>query len=324
MRISVVIPAYNVERYVEQCIESVLEQTFPASEIVVVDDGSKDKTADLAARFGPPVQLIRQANSGVAVARNHALSRCTGDYVAFLDADDYWLPNRLELQVRAVEKDPALDLVYGDYWLEFPDGRRELKPVIDPESLIDALRLANQFPPSSILVRRSLLGDAPFDTNLNGSEDWALMLRLAVRGKFLRQQEPATVYRVLPGSLSTKTDRMLRDALAMLDSYLLEGLSGPERLAWRRRILATIYERAAISARVDQRYEDASRFLLESLRAKPSPVFRKQRYKMLLNMIYRGHFHRSALAVLSTPNDPPAPSDGGESKRSTAVSSRAS
>jgi glycosyltransferase involved in cell wall biosynthesis len=97
MNISVVIPVYNGERYLTEALESVFAQTHPVDEVIVVDDGSTDGSAEVAGRF--PVTLIRQENRGPGAARNAGVAACSGEYLAFLDADDTWLPEKLERQM---------------------------------------------------------------------------------------------------------------------------------------------------------------------------------------------------------------------------------
>jgi glycosyltransferase involved in cell wall biosynthesis len=118
MKISVIIPAWNAERYIAKAIESCLRQTFPPHEIVVVDDASTDSTAEVAESFPSPVQVIRLAeNMGVSVARNRGVQASTGDWLAFLDADDWFLPEKLDAQRRcALEHEHAV-LIYTGFYL---------------------------------------------------------------------------------------------------------------------------------------------------------------------------------------------------------------
>ncbi len=110
-RISVIIPVYNGARYLGEAIESVLAQTRPPDEVVVVDDGSTDDSALVAQRY--PVRLMQQTNLGASVARNHGVEAAQGDLLAFLDADDLWLPGKLEQQLTWLDEQPDLDVVFG-------------------------------------------------------------------------------------------------------------------------------------------------------------------------------------------------------------------
>ena len=108
MKISAVIPAYNAEKHIARAIDSVLAQTRPADEIIVIDDGSTDATAEVAGSYGDKVILIQQKNAGVSVARNAGIEAATGNWIAFLDADDEWLPEKLKLQAEHLQGNPDL------------------------------------------------------------------------------------------------------------------------------------------------------------------------------------------------------------------------
>ncbi len=112
-RISVVIPAYEAERYLGAALKSVAEQRLPVLEVLVVDDGSTDGTVRVAERFGGRVRVLKQARGGAAAARNLGVRAARGEWIAFLDADDFWLPDRLAWQAAEVERSPELELVYG-------------------------------------------------------------------------------------------------------------------------------------------------------------------------------------------------------------------
>jgi glycosyltransferase involved in cell wall biosynthesis len=111
--VSVVIPAFNAERYLGDAIESVLSQTCPATELLVVDDGSTDGTAAVAGGFGSPVRCVSQAHGGIGGAVNRGVELARGELLASLDADDVWLPDKLSLQLEALTRRPELDLVFG-------------------------------------------------------------------------------------------------------------------------------------------------------------------------------------------------------------------
>jgi glycosyltransferase involved in cell wall biosynthesis len=111
--ITVVIGAFNAERYIGEAIESVLGQTYPNVELIVVDDGSTDGTGRVAASYGGEVNCIRQENGGMAASRNRAIPEARGEYLAFLDADDRFPPDKLRLQLECFEAQRELDVVYG-------------------------------------------------------------------------------------------------------------------------------------------------------------------------------------------------------------------
>ncbi|HEV8417024.1 MAG TPA: glycosyltransferase [Bryobacteraceae bacterium] len=136
--VTVVIPAYNAERHIAEALEGVLRQTYRPVEIVVVDDGSTDATAETVRRFGPRVRFATQANAGAGAARNRGVAMATGRYIAFLDADDWWPPEKLARQVEILEQNPGCDLVFGQVQ-QFVHGGKDLggpEPGILPGTLL--------------------------------------------------------------------------------------------------------------------------------------------------------------------------------------------
>ena len=161
--ITVIIGAYNAERYLGEAIESVLAQTHPNVELIVVDDGSTDRTGEIAESYGEPVRCIRQPNGGMAASRNRAIPEARGEYLAFLDADDRFPPDKLERQLAVLEAQPELDIVYG-HVTEF------LSPDLDEaaRALLRAPEHDVPWPtPNLMLVRReSFLRVGLFSTDL--------------------------------------------------------------------------------------------------------------------------------------------------------------
>ena len=114
--ISVVIPAYNAEKFINRAIDSVLAQTYQPDEIIVVDDGSTDDTVSVVSKYGSQVKLIRQENAGASAARNSGINAATCQWIAFLDSDDEWLPEKLQLQIELLKRDPNLVWTAGNYY----------------------------------------------------------------------------------------------------------------------------------------------------------------------------------------------------------------
>ncbi|HNT56835.1 MAG TPA: glycosyltransferase family A protein [Syntrophales bacterium] len=110
--VTVIIPVYNGRQYLPEAVESALGQTYRPVEVIVIDDGSTDNSLEVASRYGS-VRVYRQDHGGLGAARNAAMARATGLFLSFLDADDVWLPGKLDLQIRALEADPAVDMVFG-------------------------------------------------------------------------------------------------------------------------------------------------------------------------------------------------------------------
>jgi glycosyltransferase involved in cell wall biosynthesis len=162
MRISVVIPAFNSERYVAEAIESVLSQTHPADEIIVVDDGSTDATPAVLREFGSRITVLRQVQSGPATALNAGIARCTGDLLAFQDADDLWVPNKLKLQHSLLSAEPEIEAVFGA-------ARQFISPDLNDREVSTAAPEKEQagIHKGAMLIRRSAFDRiGPFDVTL--------------------------------------------------------------------------------------------------------------------------------------------------------------
>ena len=140
---SVVIPVYNGAATVARAIESVLGQTYAASELIVVDDGSTDDTARVVSGFGRRVVYLHQANAGVSAARNNGAERAKGEWLAFLDADDWYYPDRLRWHAEWIKRDPGLDFLTGDYDYRRPDGSLISRSMEITEAGMRLLKKAN-------------------------------------------------------------------------------------------------------------------------------------------------------------------------------------
>jgi glycosyltransferase involved in cell wall biosynthesis len=185
-RISVVIPAYDAEPYLAEAIDSVLAQTLPAFELAVVDDGSADRTAEVARAYGDRVHLIRQPRAGNGAARNAGVAATSGEYLAFLDADDRFCPDKLELQMRALDEDPQLDIVFG-HVREFvsPELPEAVKATVRPPSPVQPWAA-----PNLMLIRRAAferVGPFATDLRVGVTVDW-----------YARATEVPLTSRVLP------------------------------------------------------------------------------------------------------------------------------
>ena len=208
--VSVVIPAYRAARTIGRAIDSLLKQTRPPDEILVIDDGSPDDLAAALAPYGERVRRVRQANGGAASARNQGIELVKSDLIAFLDADDYWEPTKLERQLAVLECHPEVGLVAAHYYIEFPGKQRSLNPAPLPHYRDRPLRvcgsetlvIARKIWTSTVLLRRAALGEDRFDTTLKTAEDVDLWIRLAIRVPVFLMSEPLATAVLEAGSLS--------------------------------------------------------------------------------------------------------------------------
>jgi glycosyltransferase involved in cell wall biosynthesis len=223
--VSVIIPAYNAAPYITETIDSVFAQTYSNYEVIIVNDGSPDTDAleGALAPYRHSAVYIKQANRGPGGARNAGILRARGEYVAFLDSDDTWLPYYLAQQMRVLEQDSTLDLVYSDALL-FGDpassGRTFMQnnPSRGPVTFESLLRWECHVITSCVVARRQTLINAGlFDDRYHHAEDFDLWLRVAHRGGRITYQEQVLArYRKRPGTLSTAMTRMNRTRTEIL------------------------------------------------------------------------------------------------------------
>ncbi len=288
-RISIVIPAYNAERTLRETLESALNQTQPAHEVLVVDDGSRDRTEEIARSFGDQVRYIKQSNQGIAGARNTAVREATGDWIAFLDHDDLMLPTKIEKQRALIEANPDLVVVYSAFTNLFDDGTTGLVPAFPATDLWPALRYRTPILPSTSIVRRSALQEVGGFLPLYCVDDWNLWFRLVRRYSakaFQEHPESLTLYRRWEGSESRNFMPMSKAVLGLLDDLLLDGLSGFRREIWRRRIEAKVYYELSLGLR-DRKNERYWEFAIESLLRWPfcGKIVPPHRYLVFAHML---------------------------------------
>ena len=221
--VSVVIPSYNSAKFLPEAIESILEQTLPVFEIIVVDDGSTDETKEICDRY-PAVKYVYQNNQGVAAARNTGLRVSTGEYIIFLDSDDCLLPEAIEIGVNHINALPEVGLVFGRYFFYSiqPDGSYKVEEKYEnqPEVANYETILATQhkIQCGCIIFRRlalesvSIESVGAFDPSLVSMEDINLFLRVARKFPIYFHDQVVSKYRYTGNNLSSKSAKMLIQA----------------------------------------------------------------------------------------------------------------
>lgn len=225
--VSVVIPAYNAAATIAATIASVQAQTHSQWEIIAVDDGSTDETATvlqgLAAADGR-IRVARQANQGQAIARNTGMALAQGEYVAWLDADDCWVPDKLARQVAALAAHPEAAAAYSwtDYVSETGAFLHQGSYLAPATRVLETLLVVNFIENgSNLMARRSAIATVgEFDPTLVPSEDWDYWLRLAARFPLVAVPAVGVRYRVVPSSQSTNVLRLERSCRGCLDRAL--------------------------------------------------------------------------------------------------------
>jgi glycosyltransferase involved in cell wall biosynthesis len=227
-KVSVIIPTYNYARFIGQAIQSVLVQSYQDFEVIVVDDGSSDNTAEVVGGFGSQVRYLRQENRGANATRNAGIKAARGEFIAFLDADDLWMPEKLALQIRLSEARSEAGLIYGGMLLF--DSTSGAVIGYHPlsrchEGWVMRQLYMYQFVPSPTpLIRREVFERVgAFDEGVTGPDDWDMWLRIAARFQFALVAEPVALYRVHASVAGSKS----------VDQYAAEMITFFERMALR-------------------------------------------------------------------------------------------
>ena len=227
--VSVIIPAFNCELYISQAIQSVLQQTYENIECIVVDDGSTDHTASEISKFGNRVKYIRQENAGASAARNNGIANAEGEYIAFLDADDFWAPNKIEIQIQVFREYPEVSLVSTESISisenEFDQNRKLPQCRFDK----DAVSLCHGFshvyqPPflltSAIVLPTVLIREIEgFDESLKTAEDMDLYMRCCWNRTYVKIHLPLVCKQNVADSLG-ECPNSYQDHLDVMNRFI--------------------------------------------------------------------------------------------------------
>ena len=224
-KVSVVIPAYNAASHLVEALESVFAQRLDALEVVVVDDGSTDGTVEVARRFGRGVRVLQQDRGGSARARNLGLEATDGELVAFLDADDVWLPDKSARQLPLLLGDPGLGLVFSDM-VSFGTPGAEGRSYFEERGFTGRCTLSSIFlhdmisTPTVILRRACLAETGAFDPTLPIGQDTDLWFRMALARPFAVVDAPLVRRRFHPGNTTRDSRTLARCVVAIWERYL--------------------------------------------------------------------------------------------------------
>lgn len=285
-KVSVVVPAYNAAEFLRETLEHALAQTYKNVEIIVVNDGSRDTTADIAQSFGDPVRLVSTENRGVAKARNTGIEEATGEFLAFLDADDLWEPEKLALQVDAIDDDHRF--VYTDsvtFGAEnLANFNMSSNASLPSGDIRKALVQRNFVATSSVLVDRQIALDiGGFNPDIPVCDDWDFWLRALALTRARSIEQPLLRYRVHPNSLGSNTEKRIRGSRMVIDSAL-DALDIPERekKVIRREAISECYGYAATLARSESRTMFATRLYMTAFAYAPEWSLVKEIVKTLI------------------------------------------
>jgi glycosyltransferase involved in cell wall biosynthesis len=268
-KISVLIPVYNGAKFVSETIQSILNQTFNDYEIVVVDDGSTDATKSIidefTKQFPNKIRYIYQDNSGVSIARNTAINNAKGEFIAFLDSDDYSAKNRLEEEIRIIESDSRIGLVHANVTKVDGNGK-VIETDLRAKQYLSGnifehlfLRKAN-IACSTVLFRKSCCNRIGlFDVHLTklGCEDRDFWLRLSKEYKIVYIDKILSFYRITPQSMSQNVDQMFKARLYIINKYCPE--NDKNKLYIRNKALSKIFRDSGDELLLQKKYSSARR-----------------------------------------------------------------
>lgn len=277
--VSVVIPAYNAAAWIAEAIESVRNQEFLDHEIIVVDDGSTDDTAQVVAAFHGSVHYIHKENGGQSSARNVGIKHARGRYIAFLDADDLWMPNKLSLQMAQLRTNGRMWVYCDATAFDGQSGRMLYRfGRVAPQHKGDVLALLflqGFIPPSSPVVQRSVFDEVGyFDEHpvMRFAEDWDMWLRIAARYPVDLVPQSLVAFRVHPTSTTGREDplTMIQGDLRAIENAVTRE---PTRLRqYKRRALAYRYRNAGMILARTGRLNQARSAFATAIRLAPTRV----------------------------------------------------
>ncbi|MBP0012702.1 MAG: glycosyltransferase [Roseofilum sp. SBFL] len=293
--ISVIIPAYNSEKTIAETVESVLKQTFADFELIVINDGSTDGTLEVLSRIQDPrLKVFSHPNAGSNPSRNRGFAQSSGEYIAFLDADDLWTPDKLEAQLNALQENPQAAVAHS--WCNLIDESSKFLSrggyctangdVYPHLLLVDILENG-----SNPLIRREALNKVgAFDESLPAGQDWDLYLRLAAQYHFITVERPQISYRISSHSLSSNVVKLESGCLQVITKAFNQA---PDVLQYLKPYtLGNLYNYLiykALSGYPDRKKAlNALRFTVMFARNQPSFMQKKLFWKIGLRMAIVG------------------------------------
>ncbi len=285
--VSVIIPAYNQSVYISEAIQSVLGQTYPNFELIVVDDGSTDETPQIIAQIHDPrMRVIRQPNAGLSAARNTGLRESSAPLVTFLDSDDYFLPDKLEVLTNYLEEHSEIGLVVGRTRFINETGNSIIESAKTPATLaLPELLFENPMCVCGVLLRRKWLECVGmFDESLRACEDWDLWIRLAYAGcRFAWVENIVATYRYHQGQMTRESARMRTAIFSVLDKFFGQPELPENIMAFKNEAYASGLIHAAAYAYHSGELERGQCDLAEAIYL--NPALKENHYRRLVEIL---------------------------------------
>ena len=287
--VSVILPVYNGAQTISATLKSVFQQSIQDFELIIVDDGSTDQTLEVISTVDDPrLKVFSYPNAGVATTRNRGVAHASGKYVSFVDADDLWTPDKLALQLKALESTPDAAVAYS--WTDYIDqeGRfiaEAQRVAFSGDVYAELLRRDFLESASNATIRRqAFLACGGFDPSLSGAADWDLFLRLAKRYAFVAVPHPGVLYRLLSSSMSANLAMQEEECLTVLDRAYKQ--APPHLQSLKQQSLGQLYQYLSFKAMHGPLHRpkgaSALHYLYQSLAHSPRAALQQPRLTSVL------------------------------------------
>ncbi len=280
-RVSVIIPVHNYAHFLAEAVDSVLAQTYPDFEIIIVDDGSTDHPEAIIDKYTDArIRTIRLSGRGLSAARNAGLAIASGTYVSFLDADDTYLPGKLEAQVRFLDSHAEFGVVSGGWVYTDPTGKQILDegpPSFDIDLGLQTWLYQCPFIVNSVLIRRCWIDQVQgFDENFRRGEDWDFWLRLAFQGCRMAWEKSAVcTYRMHEGNMSRKAGDQKNAHLESFRKFFANPELPPDLARQQNSVMAHHYLEGACREYQAGMFAEAKQDVMEAIRLDPRMLDQK-------------------------------------------------
>lgn len=284
--ISVIIPVYNTGAYVAETIESVLKQTWKHKEIIVVNDGSTDETPAILEKYDEYIRVIHQENKGLGAARNTGIRAARGEFLAFIDADDLWLPEFLKTQQAVLTSDPKVDIVYC-FWTYIDQYGKQL-PQKDRFSetgdLLHSLIISNRIPIMAALMSRICVETTQgFDDNKLISEDWDFWLRVAYQGyRFSCSPQELVKYRFHGNNMTLNIERSHLRYFNVIEKFFLNENLPEIARELKAEAYSQVFLNTALNYLFCDNLEKAKEYFVKSINYFPALIYQVDTYYRII------------------------------------------
>ncbi len=294
--VSVIVPTYNYAHFIEDCLKSIFAQTYNDFEVIVVDDGSTDHTSKVLAAYRKDIHYIYQENKGLPAARNTGIKASKGKYLAFLDSDDLWLPEKLAEQVRIIREDSDMGIIFSDA-NAFQEGTILRESILKEEKIctgfcFQRLFMGNYLIMPTVLIRKSCLTKSGlFDETLTAVEDYDLWLRIAAFFKIGFVDKILAMYRVHPSNMSKDFCRLLDNEIRVIQKIIKMYPEKMIELGKKVGIrLCSLFNQYGLELIDEGKIDIAKRYFLKAIAARPMTI--RSYYYLLATMAGKRGFEK--------------------------------